>query len=162
MRRAALLPLWLAAGAALAGEPAPAAPAIASPPPPQAFVQTHDPGCGTSAESAARTEWPQPQRAVHTLTVWMSTRERIASGPVEIEQVERQITVWVPVQVEPVREGEPVPTCVRPVTVELTVAPLDQANYEWNLMRGERPPATPAPTDEAPEATDTYTEPPRN
>lgn len=152
IRRAALLPLWLAATVALAGDSG-TAPASGPSREPWGFLQVTDPGCSGAANEAARTDWPQAQRATHTLTIWMSSRESIPSGPVEVvvDQKDPRITAWIPVAVEPTREGEPVPTCIRPVTLELAVEPLPRAEYEWNLQRGPRPAAEPAPaTDAAP------------
>ena len=144
MRRAAVLPLWLAAALALAHEPGPAEPSAPAPEP-FAFLQVTDTGCSAAAGTEARTEWPREGRAVHRTTAWLNSRERVFPGPVEIERMDGRITAWIPVALEPVREGEPVATCIRPVQLELTVEPLPRADYEWNLQRGDRPAAESVP-----------------
>ncbi len=143
MRRTAALPLWLAAALAQAGEPGPA---TGPEPAPRlfAFLQVTDPGCSATADAGAGTEWPHEGRAVHRLTTWLNSREHVVPGPVDVERVDRRITAWIPVTVEPVREGEPVATCIRPVRLELTVEPLPRGDYDWNLRRGARPAAEPA------------------
>lgn len=111
------------------------------PPPPQGWLTVEDPGCVSGAEAPARTEWPSEQRAVHTLTIWLNSRESVSAGPVPIDMMPPQVTAWIDVQVEPVQEGVPVATCIRPVTLELGVEPLPRGDYEWTLQRGPRPTA---------------------
>lgn len=142
MRRVAVLPLWLAAALVSAHEPGPSDAPV---PEPLAFLQVTDTGCSAAAETRARTEWPQEGRAVHRTTAWLNSRERVFPGPVEIERVDGRIRAWIPVALEPVREGEPVATCIRPVQLELSVEPLPRADYEWNLQRGPRPAAESVP-----------------
>lgn len=150
----ALLIAALSAGAALAldpgqppKQPQPAVPEAAAAPPPRGWLSVADSGCVAGANDPARTDWPEENRAVHTLTIWLSSRESIVGGPVDVDvdvQAPR-LTAWVPVHVEAVKDGVPVPTCIRPVTLALSVGPIPRADYEWDLQRGERPaPATPA------------------
>ena len=145
----------LSAGAALAlapGQPAaPPEPDVSEPvAEPRGWLSVTDPGCVAGADRPARTDWPEDDRAVRTLTIWLNSRESIPGGPVDVEIQAPRLTAWVPVHVEAVKDGVPVPTCIRPVTLELSVGPIPRADYEWNLQRGGRPaPAQAAPADAA-------------
>lgn len=153
----ALLLAVLPAGTVLAldpGRPSPAPqPPLAEPAAaPRGWLSVTDPGCVAGANDPARTDWPEDDRAVHTLTIWLSSRESIAGGPVEVE-VEVQaprLTAWIPVHVEAVTDGAPVPTCIRPVTLALSVGPIPRADYAWDLQRGQRPATPPEDTPPAP------------
>ncbi|TNJ34950.1 hypothetical protein [Arenimonas terrae] len=147
----------LSAGAVLALDPGqpPALPEPAVPEPvaaPRGWLSVADPGCVAGADHPARTEWPEQDRAVRSLTIWLNSRESIAGGPVDVDVQPPRITAWVPVHVEPVTEGIPVATCIRPVALALSVGPIPRADYEWNLQRGERPATTgPAEAEPAPQ-----------
>lgn len=140
----------MSASAALALDPG--KPPIVPPPAPEPMVATHgwlavtDPGCVAGANEPAHTDWPEEGRAVHTLTIWLSTRESVVAGPVEVAVETPRISAWIPVQVEALHDGAPVPTCIRPVTLELTVSPLPRGDYDWDLQRGPRPVAAAADT----------------
>jgi hypothetical protein len=126
-----------------AAPPEPAVPdALATP---RGWLSVTDPGCVAGANHPARTDWPEDNRAVHTLTIWLSSRESIAGGPVDVEVRAPRLTAWVPVHVEAVKDGIPVPTCIRPLTLALSVGPIPRADYEWSLQRGERPAPAAAP-----------------
>lgn len=140
----------LSAGAVLALDPGqpPAVPQPAVPEPiaaPRGWLSVVDPGCVAGVDQAARTDWPEENRAVRSLTIWLNSRESIPGGPVDVDVQAPRITAWVPVHVEAMKDGVPVPTCIRPVTLALSVGPIPRADYEWSLQRGERPAAVPAP-----------------
>lgn len=146
MKRQALVLVFagLSAGAVLALDPGqpPVVPAAAVPEPvsaPRGWLSVADPGCVAGADQGTHTDWPEEDRAVHSLTVWLNSRESIPGGPVDVDVQAPRITAWIPIQVQPVKEGEPVPTCLRPVGLALSVDPVPRADYEWNLQRGARP-----------------------
>ncbi|HEX4853787.1 hypothetical protein [Arenimonas sp.] len=114
--------------------------AAASDPTPVAYLRVIDPGCSSGADAPAATRWERPGQAVHSLTVWMNSRESIATGPVEVEVEadDGRVVAWVPVQLASVTAGEPVATCIRPVSLELSVSPLAEGEYAWELRRGSR------------------------
>lgn len=136
MRPAALLALALAIAPGLA-----AAAAIESY---EGLVQARDAGCGAAPADTAGTEWPGEALAMHRALVWLTARETVRTAVVPVEREGDQVRAWIEVDVAPVVDGEPVPTCIRAVTVELQVPGLTEGDYEWSLLRGPRP-ATPDP-----------------
>lgn len=144
--------LW--SGAVLAldpGDPPPFPQPALPEPPTMAWLQVTDPGCTSGSEAPARTDWRDGRRATHHLTVWLSSRESLHTGPVEVEVTPEpaRVTAWIPVEVAPVEDGEAVAACIRPVSLELQVAPLPEADYDWVLKRGRRQAADAAETPSA-------------
>lgn len=124
----------------------PAFAAGAAPPAPIGWLDVEDAGCVAHDEESATTHWEGEDRAVHSLTIWLSLQETIRSGPVEIEvdTSEKRIAAWIPI--EPVTFGDKsqVPTCIRPLTLQLRVGPLEKMDYAWHLRRGTRAQDEPA------------------
>ena len=143
--RGLALATWLAAGSAAASSPAPTA-----------YLSVTDPGCGGGIDAPPATRWETPGYAVHTLTVWMNSRESIRPGPVEVDVDAARVVAWVPVLLEEVAPGEPVATCIRPVSLSLGVSPLAEGDYAWELRRGTRAEeaARTAAAGQAPDAAD--------
>lgn len=132
MNRGALLALALALTPGLAA----AADAF------EGLVQARDSGCGEAASGAPGTEWPSEGVAMHRAVVWLTARETVRPAVVPVERDGDQVRAWIEVDVAPVVDGEPVPTCLRAVTVELQVPGLPKGDYQWSLLRGPRPEPT--------------------
>lgn len=134
---------WLAVALAVAGTPAPA-PATGSEKTrrPVAMVYVTDEGCVAASGQPDRAEWLDDRRAVYHLHLMLNSRERIHEGPVDIDLSPGKVVAYVPVQVTEPAAGEPVPTCLRPVTLQLAVDPIERGSYDWQFRRGTRAEAT--------------------
>lgn len=133
MQLAATMALCLLlAGPASAADPAPLVPV--------GWLEVEDAGCATPEETSATTRWHGDEHVLHRLTIWLSLQETIHSGPVEIEvdTTEKRIAAWIPIEPVVFEGKSQVPTCIRPLTLQLRVGPLEKMDYAWHLRRGTR------------------------
>lgn len=105
---------------------------------PVATVYVTDEGCVAAGADQDRVEWLDDQRAAYHLHLMLNSRERIHEGPVDIDIQPGKVIAYVPVHLTEPAAGEPVPTCVRPVALELVVEPIERGNYDWQFRRGTR------------------------
>lgn len=109
---------------------------------PLAIVYVTDEGCVAASGEQDRVEWLDDRRAIYHLHLMLNSRERIHEGRVDIDISPGKVVAFVPVQVLEPAAGEPVATCIRPVTLEMTVEPIERGNYDWEFRRGTRAQAT--------------------
>lgn len=108
-------------------------------PPQTGFLQVSDEGCvvgGGNGEEGV--QWLNDRSAEYRLNLWLNSRESISPGPVEVDVTAGKVVAYVPVQVYPPREDEPVTTCIRRLLLNLWVSPIARGEYEWQFLRGTR------------------------
>jgi hypothetical protein len=147
VRRALFAGLLLAAagGAAAADGATPASAAAAGPPAPAlmpfAYVMVDDGDCGS-----ADADWPAEQTVTWVdddtaelrRVLTLSSRERVFEGPVDVVVRGGRVFAWIPTEVEAIVPGEPVPTCLHSLLLELVVDNVPNGDSEWVRRQGGR------------------------
>ncbi len=101
------------------------------------WLEAHErDGCGSGgADGTLRTRFEGTQ-AIFEQDVWLSSREWLEPlNTVGIEREGDTLFAQVPVHVEPVVDGQPVPACIRAVHVILRVDGLAEGDYQVLLRR---------------------------
>lgn len=95
-------------------------------------------GCSGSGDDALIAEFKGDQ-AVFRQRIWLSSRESAIGGPLHVTHQGKLIRAEVETVVAPIKEGEAVPACIRPVELVLDVFGLPKGDYNLQLVRKTAP-----------------------
>ena len=73
--------------------------------------------------------------AVFRQRIWLNLRESVTEGPVMVTHDGEMLRVEVETVVAPIKPGESVPTCIRPLELVLNVSGLAEGAYEVQFVR---------------------------
>lgn len=71
--------------------------------------------------------------------IWLSSRESVIGGPAHVTRQGKLIRAEVETVVAPIKKGEAVPTCIRPVDLVLDVFGLPKDEYDLQFVRKAAP-----------------------
>lgn len=95
-------------------------------------------GCSGSGDAALVAEFKGDQ-AVFSRRIWLSSRESVIAGPAHVIRQGKLIRAEVETVVDPIKKGEAVPTCIRPVDLVLDVFGLPKDEYDLQFVRKTAP-----------------------
>ena len=95
-------------------------------------------GCSGSDDAALVTEF-KDDRAVFSQRIWLSSRESVIGGPAYVTRQGKLIRAEVETVVDPIKKGEAVPACIRPVDLVLDVFGLPKDEYDLQFVRKTAP-----------------------
>lgn len=94
--------------------------------------------CSGSGEDALVTEFKGDQ-AMFSQRIWLSSRESVIGGPAHVTRQRKLIRAEVEIVVAPIKKGEAVPACIRPVDLVLDVFGLPKDEYDLQFVRKTAP-----------------------
>lgn len=96
-------------------------------------------GCASGSDNDALVAEFKSDRAVFSRRIWLNSRESVIGGPLHVTHQGKLIRAEVEIVVAPIRKGEAVATCIRPVQLVLGVFDLPKDDYDVRFVRKPAP-----------------------
>ncbi|MEP6907229.1 MAG: hypothetical protein ABI858_04505 [Pseudoxanthomonas sp.] len=131
--------LLLLAGASALVDASPAIEASTTSVLPALLVVHESDGCSAGDGSDALVSEFDGDLAIFRQRIWLTLRESVTQGGVLVTREGRHLRAEVDTVVAPVEPGVPVPACIRPVELVLSVPGLPKDEYEVQFARKDKP-----------------------
>jgi len=95
-------------------------------------------GCSGGGDNALVARFKGDQ-AEFSQRIWLSSRESVTGGPTHVIRQGKLIRAEVETVVAPIKNGEAVPACIRPVDLVLQVFGLPKDDYDLRFVRKTAP-----------------------